>query len=952
MADIKFSEFPKATTSKDSDEIAILQDGVNKMIASPILESKIINKTVSRVIEQGGASLNVINLKGVVPTYADLATITPTPNINDAYQVESDGLVYVYTDSGFQSEGDGFIVQPEPIGVVEEGNTQAVSGGVVFETVEKLANPIYNLVNSPNLANPKYIYIGKTINNTGNYLQDVAGFDLITFKVDPTKDYTVSGWNSTRSEIAFFSNEMPEILPSGNYSTGIIDAGTLVQMFGYGKVNGTVTFKPLATSKWGVILLKSNTENNSVYGNFQIEEGTAVTPYKPFGYNYVLKPEFKPVDLATKLEHTSTDKAETGVSVSNFVENVLKPFAEVLYSKNLADPTRIYPNFAINTNGIYSISGYTIIIQAVDFTKTYTVSGWNSFRDYIAFYSGDVPETATNLPPNLIQSGRINAVLGIEKNGNTATFQPLNNSTWMALLVKDTTESEVIYSKLQIEEGDFATQYIPFEGVTSNFNFNPENKTKITLKKDGDNILIRTAFNDAKDLVRSMALHGNANGAANLTAAKLIFKSENIEDPGERFHSMADSIPPAFQVDVAVNYPWFNVAGNHGLRSITDVTTSVNHGKTSADLGSIWADATGWEFYLIAIVSSRVLRLACKPQDIDGKQRVKVDPVSPAVHVSGAVNTGGFSFTGVSYEYKPSIRDIDVRLFADDKEITEDGDYNCDVVKVAEFYNIADPTKPNLTPPYLPQNNGLMLAYNLTHLFNNDNSSTHEGVANWDSNHYTKSHLVIVPQTFSLLTYSNLKNYANNVGIKDGYNFDTGVNFNVNLPAYITIVKEDLKNQNFHYNQYTQLIFSGSLPIIGGGYGLLPIDQGTSELQLLNDSILEFSSARKGHPRPFTGMTDNKLIRSIGYFSYWDASKNPKFSAAYSVKYGNNHYYMIQLKDDCVKETLFMNEPLKNRLYDVIHKTDGLILHTNSSTTNNGLVLSGSIGDWAILKIN
>ena len=71
MADIKFSEFQKATISKDSDEIAILQDGVNKMIPSPVLESKIINKTVSRVIEQGGASLNLINLKGIVPTYAE-----------------------------------------------------------------------------------------------------------------------------------------------------------------------------------------------------------------------------------------------------------------------------------------------------------------------------------------------------------------------------------------------------------------------------------------------------------------------------------------------------------------------------------------------------------------------------------------------------------------------------------------------------------------------------------------------------------------------------------------------------------------------------------------------------------------------------------------------------------------------------------------------------------------
>lgn len=135
MADIKFSEFPKATTSKDSDEIAILQDGVNKMIASPVLESKIINKTVSRVIEQGGASLNLINPISVVPTYADLATITPTPNVNDAYQVALDGLVYVYTESGFQAEGEGFKVQPEPIGIVEGGNQNAVSGNEVYQNI-------------------------------------------------------------------------------------------------------------------------------------------------------------------------------------------------------------------------------------------------------------------------------------------------------------------------------------------------------------------------------------------------------------------------------------------------------------------------------------------------------------------------------------------------------------------------------------------------------------------------------------------------------------------------------------------------------------------------------------------------------------------------------------------------------------------------------------------------
>src|SRR5690606_2403089 len=108
------------------------------------LKQDITNSVVSELTESGGVSLNLINLKGVVPTYADLALITPTPELNDAYQVEADGLVYVYTDDGFQSNGDGFVVQPAPIGVVEEGNKQAVSGGEVYNKIEVINDLIAN----------------------------------------------------------------------------------------------------------------------------------------------------------------------------------------------------------------------------------------------------------------------------------------------------------------------------------------------------------------------------------------------------------------------------------------------------------------------------------------------------------------------------------------------------------------------------------------------------------------------------------------------------------------------------------------------------------------------------------------------------------------------------------------------------------------------------------------
>lgn len=201
MADIKFSEFPKATISKDSDEIAILQDGVNKMIASPVLESKIINKTVSRVIDQGGASLNFVNLKGVVPTYADLDLITPIPELNDAYQVEADGLVYVYTENGFQAEGEGFVVQPEPTGMIEKGNTKAVTGDEISRRIVPIEDTLSSILIRKN-------YFDKSIPLIENSCVNVGG----TIPAGVARISAVSGWN--RIDFIYF-NEPGDYTLSG-----------------------------------------------------------------------------------------------------------------------------------------------------------------------------------------------------------------------------------------------------------------------------------------------------------------------------------------------------------------------------------------------------------------------------------------------------------------------------------------------------------------------------------------------------------------------------------------------------------------------------------------------------------------------------------------------------------------------------------------------------------------
>lgn len=121
--------------------IQVQGDQIGQTDVSTLKED--ITQSVVSELSEGGLSLNLINLKDVVPTYEDLPD--SDLEINDAYQVESDGLVYVYTDTGFQTEGNGFKVQADANGVIEIGNTDPVSGDTVKIYVDNNINDAVNI---------------------------------------------------------------------------------------------------------------------------------------------------------------------------------------------------------------------------------------------------------------------------------------------------------------------------------------------------------------------------------------------------------------------------------------------------------------------------------------------------------------------------------------------------------------------------------------------------------------------------------------------------------------------------------------------------------------------------------------------------------------------------------------------------------------------------------------
>src|SRR5690606_9175612 len=158
-------------------------------------------------------------------------------------------------------DGDGFIVQAEPIGVVEEGNENAVSGGEVFEKTV-LNSDLKTKASSSNLLNPKYIETGFTVQSSGLVAVNSAGVSLIGIPLSElTETFTVSGH-----------------VGNANRYYSFMDDDDLV--IGVGNTNGsskTLTF-PAGATKFNM-LLGSTSEDTS---EARINEGSTSLPYEPF----------------------------------------------------------------------------------------------------------------------------------------------------------------------------------------------------------------------------------------------------------------------------------------------------------------------------------------------------------------------------------------------------------------------------------------------------------------------------------------------------------------------------------------------------------------------------------------------------------------------------------------------------------------------------------------------
>lgn len=438
---------------------ALAKDDVSKLIqhvelnADKNLQLKFADGSVE-VVSLSELLLNRLQLKGVVDTYEDLATIT-NPKANDAYQVMEDSLVYIYTNSGFQTKGKGFNISLIPNGTVAEGVQQAVSGGEVYEAILNSVNGVIEEGNTQAVS-------GNEVAKKTLLVKDFYTIGGNQFN----KDNIVGGYiNATTGLIASGTTDqhaMSEIIP-------IVEGTEFIQISGK-TVTSTNGFRFLNSAGDPI---KAVYHDGTPHPSYSIATTNGMY-YKPEGaVFYQFNVRLSGVGdvsnikaLINGLEYNTLKSGNIENAENSFVsakevaeKTVLKSeLLETIESINLLDKTRIQ-------RGVYIITSNANISSRVDCAvshkinivggEIYTISGTgDNIRNVVCYDSSD-----NKLKPLRIDGTEYSSYSIGSGNGTFKT--PINATSLHFQISYD--EGEYTYDDTaQLNKGDFALPYAPY----------------------------------------------------------------------------------------------------------------------------------------------------------------------------------------------------------------------------------------------------------------------------------------------------------------------------------------------------------------------------------------------------------------------------------------------------------------------------------------------------------
>jgi len=212
---------------------------------------------------------------------------------------------------------------------------------------------------------------------------------------------------------------------------------------------------------------------------------------------------------------------------------------------------------------------------------------------------------------------------------------------------------------------------------------------------DGNEFMVRTSFDDETDLLqkfRGVNKNGtDANDPFDFTNAGLISKDSETMTSIERVLSSGGDEATPFKFNSSY------IGANHG-QSNGILVTATAHGKTYADIGSLWEDSAGVKWNLLKVVDENKLLFLSENMSTNiNKYSFKNSLSGTLTYVESGENTKSITVesTQTSQQVFPSTKKLEKTIYTvingKRYKAASGITIECDYVEVIEKYQIMNP---------------------------------------------------------------------------------------------------------------------------------------------------------------------------------------------------------------------------------------------------------------------
>lgn len=646
MATVKFSdEMPKPTSIKGTDRF-LISDGVTGEAKAPDFN-------------QAKEYLNITGIEMeplVGGTTSGTALVVPNGPAGEQRTAEvSSGKWYDFGSGPVQASADrrwksywsgtswilkdlGALPQVIADGKVIENDTKAVAGGEVFEkTLVKDKYLYYNKFNPTNVISGKYIQ-----NSSGNLTNDSSAYVITEIMAaEEGQRVYLKNWDRNVSFAVRFVDSL------GNPLKPLHSDGTPFSVY-------AETFSDYIIAPENAVGVQATVKFNN-YGN----QANLIINNNGID-SEVIKGEFI-------LSNAEVKKGDINPLSGDTAYKILVKKSEIIVGENLYDYTKDIPNVYINASGNLINEGSPYAISApIDVRHLDKV----------------VIQNRLGNPGYRFLSENGSQMKALDKNGVEFTnyFGPLNGEYYKPV-------------------GAVSFQFTTMFGNVTSRNITVVNSDGYLKKQINRDLIPVDTIGKvwASKSSNNVSINGlNDNGA--MVSTNIVFRSGANTQSNPNFNILNDYVGGVLFKDSSDDVAPVNlfnnsyIGANHGWNYARTIGLA-GHGKTVADIGSIYTDSLNREYVIVNIIDASNFILCSRNLAVDGYSYTFPATTEPLTYKSNGANTSnipsGYTATPLNNLYNFIKLNVS-KLVVDGKEVTADGNVYGNSIQVVEDYDVFD----------------------------------------------------------------------------------------------------------------------------------------------------------------------------------------------------------------------------------------------------------------------